>query len=357
MKKEVETVSPGLRVVHYLNQFFGGIGGEEKASEGPQVKDGPIGPGGALQGLLKDGGEIVATIICGDNYFAERTEKAVEEVLQMMKPYRPDMVIAGPAFNAGRYGIACGEVCKAAQEKLGIPAVTGMYEENPGVDLYKRAVYIVKTSDSARGMAEAASRMVNIALKLIAEEKIGRPAEEGYFPRGIIRDERTDKSAAERAVSMVLAKIKGEPFEPEIELPKFDRVKPPAAIKDLASAKIALATDGGLVPKGNPDKMESYKSTRFASYNIKGVDSLSSKDFEANHIGYETEYIDQDPNRLVPLDVMRDLEKEGVVGKLHDRVYATAGVATSLTNSKKIGQGIAEQLKADGVDGVILTST
>ena len=111
------------------------------------------------------------------------------------------------------------------------------------------------------------------------------------------------------------------------------------------------------MPKGNPDKMESHRSTRFASYNVKGLDFLSSKDFEANHMGYETEYIGQDPNRLVPLDVMRDLEKEGVIGKLHDKVYATAGVGTSLANSKEIGQGIAEQLKADRVAGVILTST
>jgi len=346
-----------LKVVHFLNQFFGGIGGEEKASEAPQVRDGSVGPGKAVQDTLKERGEVVATIICGDNYFAEKTEEAVDQVLQMMTTYRPDVVIAGPAFNAGRYGVACGEVCKAAQHKLGIPAVTGMYEENPGVELYKKDVYIVKTGDSAKGMAEAASQMVNIALKLVAGEKIGKPAKERYFPRGIIRNERTDKNAAERAISMVLAKIKGEPVEPEMETPKFVKIKPPPAIKDMVSAKIALVTDGGLVPKGNPDNMESHKSTRFATYNIKGLNSLSSKDFEANHIGYDTDYIDQDPHRLVPLDVMRDLEKEGVIGKLHDKVYATAGVATSLDNSRRIGQGIAEQLKAGGVDGVILTST
>ena len=350
-------MNPALRVVHYLNQFFGGIGGEEKASEAPQVKDGLVNLGRAIQDELKERGEVVATVICGDNYFAERTEETVEEMLQMMASYRPDIVIAGPAFNAGRYGIACGEVCKAAQDKLGIPAVTGMYEENPGVDLYKRDVYIVETAESARGMAEVISRMVSIALKLATGEKIGRPAEEGYFTRGIIRNEPSEETAAERAVSMVLAKVKGEPFEPELEVPDFDRVNPATAIKGLASAKVALVTDGGLVPKGNPDKMESHKATRFASYDIKGLVSLSPEEFEGNHIGYDTAFVDQDPNRLVPLDVMRDLEKEGVFGRLHDRVYATAGVGTSLDNSRNIGQGIAEQLKAEGVDGVVLTST
>ena len=35
-------MSSSLRVVHYLNQFFAGVGGEEKASEGPQVKEGRV---------------------------------------------------------------------------------------------------------------------------------------------------------------------------------------------------------------------------------------------------------------------------------------------------------------------------
>ena len=350
-------MNTGLKVVHYLNQLFGGIGAEEKASVGPQVKDGPIGPGKVLQDVLKDRGEVVATIICGDNYFAEKAEEATQEIIRLLTPYQPDVLIAGPAFNAGRYGVACGQVCKAVQDKLGIPAVTGMYEENPGVDLYRRDVYMVKTAETARETASAVSLMANLALKLVAKEKIGRPAEEAYFTRGIIKNEPVDKNAAQRAVAMVLAKIKGELFEPELELPKFDRIKPAAAVKHLTSANIALVTDGGLVRKGNPDRMESHRSTRFATYNIAGLDSVSPEDFEAYHIGYDTAFVNQNPNRLAPLDVMRELEKEGVIGKLNDKSYSTAGVSTSLENAKKIGQGLAEQLKADGVNGVILTST
>ncbi len=297
------------------------------------------------------------SVICGDNYLAEKTEEVTEEVIQLLSPYEPDVVITGPAFEAGRYGVACGAVCKAVQDRLGIPAVTGMFSENPGVNLFSKDTYIVQTGDSIRTMAEAISKMVSIALRLVANQEIGKPTEEGYFPRGIVRNERVDKNAAERTVSMVLAKIKGEPFEAELELPKFDRIKPASAIKDLASATVALVTDGGLVPKGNPDKMGAGRSTRFATYSIKGLSSLSSGDWEANHSGYDTVFVDQDPNHLVPLDVMRDLEKEGVIGRLQDRIYTTAGVATPLDNAAKIGQGIAEQLKVDGVDAVILTST
>ncbi len=48
----------------------------------------------------------------------------------MVKKYNPDVFIAGPAFNAGRYGVACGTIATAVQEELGIPSLTGMYVEN-----------------------------------------------------------------------------------------------------------------------------------------------------------------------------------------------------------------------------------
>ena len=133
-------MSTRLKVIHYVNQLFGGIGGEDKAGMGPQVKDGFVGPGRLVRDTLKERGEVVATLICGDNYFVERTQEATEELLHLVTPYRPDVLIAGPAFNAGRYGVACGEICKVVQDKLRIPAITGMFEENPGVDLYKRNI-------------------------------------------------------------------------------------------------------------------------------------------------------------------------------------------------------------------------
>ncbi|MCL5960513.1 MAG: glycine/betaine/sarcosine/D-proline family reductase selenoprotein B [Chloroflexi bacterium] len=58
-------------MVHDVNQFFGQIGGEDKAGVDPQVAAGPVGPGRLLQQMLADRGDVVATAICGDNFFAE----------------------------------------------------------------------------------------------------------------------------------------------------------------------------------------------------------------------------------------------------------------------------------------------
>lgn len=126
------------KVVHYINQFFAGIGGEEKADIAPEVREGKVGPGMGLGQLLAPDAEIVATFICGDNYFATNSDKVCQEVIDCCKKYKADALIAGPAFNAGRYGTACASVCAAVQKELGIPTLTALYKENPGVDLSAR---------------------------------------------------------------------------------------------------------------------------------------------------------------------------------------------------------------------------
>lgn len=346
-----------LKVIHYINQFFGGLGGEDKADLKPMIRAGFVGPGRIMQEALKDRGKVVATVICGDNYFAEQMEAASKEIIELIASYRADVLIAGPAFNAGRYGLACGELCKTVQNKLGIPAVTGMFDDNPGVDLYKKYIYIVRTTGAVHGLREAILTMVNLACKIASGANVGTPEEEQYFPQGFLRTKGLDKTAAERGIDMLLAKVKGMPFRSEISVPKFEKVMPAPCVTDLKSAIIALVTDGGLVPKGNPDKIQASKATRFGTYTIRDFASINAKDYEANHIGYDTIFINQDPNRLLPVDVMRDLENEGRIGKLYEIYYSTAGVGTTIDSCRKMGSAIAEQLKAGEVTAAILTST
>ncbi|EQF02303.1 glycine/sarcosine/betaine reductase selenoprotein B family protein, partial [Clostridioides difficile] len=58
-----------IRVVHYINNFFAGIGGEEKADIPPEKRAGVVGPGIAFQSQFNDDAEIISTVICGDTYF------------------------------------------------------------------------------------------------------------------------------------------------------------------------------------------------------------------------------------------------------------------------------------------------
>ena len=199
-----------IKVVHYINQFFAGIGGEEMADHKPELREGVVGPGMALNAGFGEEAEIVSTIICGDSYFGENMDEAKATVLEMVKEINPDLFIAGPAFNAGRYGVACGAIASAVQEELNIPSMTGMYIENPGADMYKKEVYIVSTANSAAGMKKAVTAMTPLALKVAKGEEIGSPVEEGYIPRGIRKNYFTEKRGSERAIDMLLKKIGGE---------------------------------------------------------------------------------------------------------------------------------------------------
>ena len=347
-----------LRVVHYINQFFAGVGGEEKANYKPELRDGPAGPGIALSQKFGEEAEIVATVVCGDSYFMENMDEALAAIIPMMEKYKPDVFVAGPAFNAGRYGPACGSVCKAVMEKFNIPVVTAMYGENPGVDMFRKEnFYILKTGNSAADMRTAAPNLAAFALKLGKKEKIGTAAEENYFSRGIRKNVFLEERGSKRAVDMLIKKIKGEKFETEYPMPVFDNVTPNPAIKDMKNSKIALVTSGGIVPKGNPDKIESSSASRFGKYSIEGVSDLTDATYETAHGGYDPVYANSDADRVLPVDVMRDLEKEGVIGSLHKYYYATVGNGTSVANAKAYAAKIAQDLLSDGVKAVILTST
>jgi len=344
------------KIVHYINQFYGGIGGEEFAGHKPEVREGVVGPGMAVKGGLGEDAEIVATVVCGDTYFNENTDEAVAAILELVKPYQPDLFIAGPAFNAGRYGMACGAICAAVQEALNIPAATAMYAENPGVDQYKKDVYILSTGDSAAAMRTAAPAVAKFALKL-AKGEVGSASAEGFFPRGIRKNVFAEERGSKRAVDMLMKKIKGEAFETEYVMPVFDNVAPNPAVKDMSKAVVAVVTSGGIVPKGNPDRIESSSASKYGEYDIEGVQFLTEATNETAHGGYDPVYANLDPNRVLPVDVLRDMEREGKIGKLHRYFYTTVGNGTSVANSKKYAAEFGANLKNAGVQAVILTST
>ena len=197
--------SSKIRVVHYLNQFFSGLGGEEQASHPITVQSGAMGPGTALQNLLQNA-EIVATIVCGDNWYHEHEPEFEEAVERILREWNPTVVVAGPAFNAGRYGLACGKACSVAWKKLGIPAVTAMAMESPGQTCTASEVYVVSVPGDRSRYANYASRGSRLAMKLARGEPLGPADEEGYLPRGARHNVQTGRTMSDRAVEMLLAK-------------------------------------------------------------------------------------------------------------------------------------------------------
>ena len=350
------------RVIYCLNQFFGGLGGEDKAYQPPQLLDGARGPGILLEKLFPDM-QVAATLVVGDNYFAEKTEAALREILVVFAPLfeaedddKPHVLLAGPAFNAGRYGMTCGAICRAVREHFAIPAVTAMHPENPAVEEYKKDILIARAGKDVMAMEEAVRSMAVLAIKQLQGEEL-LPDRDGYIPHGRRKNYFSEKSGAVRAVDMLLQKLAGEPFNTEYSMPVFDRVQPAPPVRDMAGARLALVTSGGIVPRGNPDRIEAASASRFGVYSLQGLSAFSAETHQTAHGGYDPTFANADPNRVLPLDVVRELESEGAFGSLHGSYYATVGNGTSVANAEKYGCEIAKLLLADGVQAVILTST
>lgn len=345
-----------LGVVHYLNQFFGQIGGEDKAHAGLQVKAGAVGPGLALKEQLGERAEILATVICGDNTMAENLDKTSAAAAELIADYKPDLLIAGPCFNAGRYGMACGAVCKATGERLGVPTVMGIAETNPAVAVYHKHTFMVPVGNTAAKMRLAVKAVVDVASTLVE----GRHPEKGSFlPRGVRELTLMDTRGATRAVVMLAARLSGEPVTTELPLPKFDRVDPAPPLRDVSTATIILATEGGLALKGNPDGIEMSMATRFGCYSLEGLDRMDPALFVVAHGGYDNRVAQEDPNRLLPLDVLRELENEKAIAKVAEFFYTTSGNATSVENATRFGKAIAEDIRRRFKEnvGVIFTAT
>src|SRR5712692_996284 len=293
-----------LRVVHYVNQFFAGLGGEEAANRPVEVRREAVGATRGLIAELGDRARVVATIVGGDNYMNDEREMARAAVDGALHELRPDVVIAGPAFEAGRYSLACAEVCRVAAAQ-GIAAVTAMHPAAPAATMYRRELLIVPTGATAVDMPRVLPPLVRLALKVARGEALGPAEVEGYLPR----------------------------------------------------AEIALVTTGGLVPKGNPDGQTSGNAQKYFRYPIDQLQALRSGEWEAYHVGYFTHLVDTNPNYVLPLGYMRELEKAGVVGAIHRYAYTLPGVSTPVATARGLGEGIAAQLREGQVGGCLLVST
>lgn len=339
-----------MKIVHYINQFFAGIGGEDSADSGPEIKNEPLGPGRKLNSLLGEEHEIIATVCCGDDYAASN-EDAAKEILELVEGAGAEMLVAGPAFTSGRNGIACGRVAAAAAA-AGLKALAAMHPDNPGVDDAAPAP-VVPTGETAREMKDTLEAMADAIAKLAAGESIPNAIK----AKGPRKNRMAKESAATRAVALTLKRLAGDTSANEIPLPDFDTVEPAPPIEDPAEALIALLTEGGLVPDGNPGRLESSRATRWLRYSLDDKESMASGEFQSIHGGFSTVVANEDPNRILPLDVAREMEKEGRIGRLHSEYLVTVGNGMPIDSASGFGVEWAEELRKAGVQAAILTST
>ena len=348
----------GLKALYYINQFYAGIGGEEMAHTGLNVYDEPKGPAVGMEALWNGEMKVVKTVSVGDNFINTDSdyESIKDEMLRIVKEADPDVIVAGPAFNAGRYGVACGKFCKLIKDELGIPVVTSMFESNPAVPMYVKDICITYSAEKASGMRTSLPDLARIALKLAKGEALLPADEEGYMPTGHRNNVLDEKSDAVRTVDLLMKKLKGEPYKTEVPIRQLAKVPAAPPIKDFSKIKIGFVTTGGLVPKGNPDKIRQYAAESFGIYPIDPA-TFTAENYESVHGGYDTTLVNQNPQRLVPYKAAMKLFEEGKIGEVDQCFLATCGIGTNVEMAAKLGAQMAKVMLDRGVQAVFLTST
>jgi glycine reductase len=108
---------------------------------------------------------------------------------------------------------------------------------------------------------------------------------------------------------------------------------------------------------GNPDRIPGGTASVWKRYDISGMNSIKTGEFYSVHCGINTDFVNADPEVLVPLSSLRELVKSGEVGEVHNYFYSTTGNLAALRDARRMGAEIAETLKDENVDGAILVST
>ena len=209
-----------IKVLHYLNQFFAGIGGEEKAGQEALFLPHAVGVGSVIENALKAHGVEYATVVCGDNYFHEAEAEALRAIrlIDQTSFARTFSLPARRLTPAGTVSpaLSCAVSCATTGAFRRSPA---MDENNPGTQEIGRHVFVVQTGASTASMAETLKRYSLLIEKLLAQDAA---AVENFRAEYCLAASRAasrskpNKPDYVRAADLLLAKLNGQTYASEI---------------------------------------------------------------------------------------------------------------------------------------------
>lgn len=146
--------------------------------------------------------------------------------------------------------------------------------------------------------------------------------------------------------------MKGYPFARY----RIDPVPCAPLRKPLSEARVALVTTAGLRTPEQPDFDHSNKKGDPSFREI--PNTIATQTLIESHRSYSFDHaaVQSDINLAFPLDRLRELETQGVLGELNHRHFSFMG---SIVGPRKLinetAPQVAQMLRADGVDVVLLT--
>lgn len=141
--------------------------------------------------------------------------------------------------------------------------------------------------------------------------------------------------------------MQSEVFAPTTPPPVWSEVT-----KALADSTVGFATAGGIHLKSDTPFYAA------GDFSIREIPSTSKvEDLMVTHGGYDNSDVNKDINAMLPIDRLRELEKEGFIGKVAPTLVGFMGGGGNVEKFKReTGPAIAKLFKNEGVDICVLTA-
>lgn len=149
--------------------------------------------------------------------------------------------------------------------------------------------------------------------------------------------------------------------------PAFDDGPFAPLSKPVAESRLALLTSSGSFVEGDDPNPFGVKNmtqegaiARIMDY-LKSEPEISSipkdtpmQNMRVRHGGYDIRGAQADPNVVFPLERLRELESDGVVGELAPMAYSFVGACSQSKLRRKSGPEWVKMLKQAGIEAVLL---
>lgn len=120
--------------------------------------------------------------------------------------------------------------------------------------------------------------------------------------------------------------------------------------RPLAQCRLGLLASGGVYRAGQ--MAFHYKDD--VTFRVIPTD-VPTTDVRLTHFAYDLTDARQDPNVVFPLDTLRGLVREGVIGSLAAHAYTfMGGIYSARRVQEELAPQLTARLLADGVDAVLL---
>lgn len=161
-----------MRVLLFFDQTQAGAGGKERPDVELAVEKGGIGSYTMFKPYLDEvGGQVLATMYCGDGYFFKNEEEVKRKVTGLVDKLQADIVLCGPCFNYNNYARMSAILADEIENQTDAKAVAMCSKENEDViEEYKEQVKIIKMpKKGGTGLTQSLQNMSKV-LKAVVEE-------------------------------------------------------------------------------------------------------------------------------------------------------------------------------------------